>query len=333
MATRPDHVLLSRTDSIGDVVLTLPVAGMLKRGMPGVRVTFLGRVYTAPLLRQCAHVDEVLTFEELQDAGDDGAVRILKERAPNAVVHVFPQPTVAHWCRRAGIPMRVGTSRRPWHWITCNRLVHGGRRKSDLHEAQLNTKLLRPFGFTDVPSLTELASLSGLYAPALDASIRLHLDPARRKVILHPLSKGSAVEWGLDRFAELIGRLDRSTWQVIVTGTATEAERYRPHLPLDPSHAWDAGGTLSLSQLIALIGSCDALVAASTGPLHIAAALGKRAIGLYASERPLHPGRWAPVGRDAHALTTEMPGAAVDAASQVRSITPQQVLRVLERPW
>ena len=46
----------------------------------------------------------------------------------------------------------------------------------------------------------------------------------------------------------------------------------------------------------------DALVAASTGPLHIAAALGKRAIGIYPPIKPMHPGRWAPVGENADYL-------------------------------
>jgi ADP-heptose:LPS heptosyltransferase len=41
------------------------------------------------------------------------------------------------------------------------------------------------------------------------------------------------------------------------------------------------------------------MVAASTGPLHIASALGKKAIGIYSPKRPIHPGRWMPVGKDA----------------------------------
>ena len=44
------------------------------------------------------------------------------------------------------------------------------------------------------------------------------------------------------------------------------------------------------------------LVAASTGPLHIAAALGKKAIGLYAPMRPIHPARWKPIGSNAQYL-------------------------------
>jgi heptosyltransferase-3 len=55
-------------------------------------------------------------------------------------------------------------------------------------------------------------------------------------------------------------------------------------------------GKLSLQQFIAFINHCDVLIAASTGPLHIASALGKKAIGLFAPMRPIHPGRWKPIG-------------------------------------
>jgi hypothetical protein len=35
--------LVSRTDAIGDVVLTLPLCGWIKEACPGARVIFLGR--------------------------------------------------------------------------------------------------------------------------------------------------------------------------------------------------------------------------------------------------------------------------------------------------
>ena len=38
--------LISRPDAIGDVVLTLPMAGRLKQLFPGCRVLLLGRNYT-----------------------------------------------------------------------------------------------------------------------------------------------------------------------------------------------------------------------------------------------------------------------------------------------
>jgi heptosyltransferase-3 len=53
---------------------------------------------------------------------------------------------------------------------------------------------------------------------------------------------------------------------------------------------------------VGFIGACDGLVAAGTGPLHIAAALGIHALGLFPPIKPMDPGRWAPVGVQAEFL-------------------------------
>jgi ADP-heptose:LPS heptosyltransferase len=64
-------------------------------------------------------------------------------------------------------------------------------------------------------------------------------------------------------------------------------------------------GKLNLAEFISLIHNSDALVAASTGPLHLAAASGIHAIGLYAPMRPIFPTRWAPLGKNADFLVIE----------------------------
>ncbi|MFM7105313.1 MAG: glycosyltransferase family 9 protein, partial [Flavobacteriales bacterium] len=58
----------------------------------------------------------------------------------------------------------------------------------------------------------------------------------------------------------------------------------------------------SLDELIQFIGQCQGFVACSTGPMHIAAALGIPTVGLFSPHRPIHPGRWAPLGPNAHYL-------------------------------
>jgi ADP-heptose:LPS heptosyltransferase len=55
-------------------------------------------------------------------------------------------------------------------------------------------------------------------------------------------------------------------------------------------------GKLSLDEYIEFISSANIFVAASTGPLHIAAACGIRAIGIYPPVVPMHPARWQPLG-------------------------------------
>lgn len=329
MAAAPEHIVLSRTDSIGDVMLTLPLAGLLKQRFPNVRITFIGRTYTKPVLQRCAHVDQVLTLEELSATNAPAALRALKA---DALIHVFPKREVARWAKAAGIPMRIGTTNRWWHWTTCTHRVALSRKNSELHEAQLNVKLLKPLGVDTVPDLATLAAWTGFTPPPIDAKYSTWCDAAHRTVILHPGSRGSAVEWGLENYAALMGLLSARGYRVVVTGTRTEAERYRAVLRFDHPLAMDAGGVLSLDELIGVIGASHALVAASTGPLHIAAACGTRAIGLYSPRRPIHPGRWAPIGRDVHALVND-PACASCAAGKpcdcIQRISPARVMELI----
>ena len=74
---------------------------------------------------------------------------------------------------------------------------------------------------------------------------------------------------------------------------------------LEDRRITDLTGKMNLSQLMSFIAACDGLVAASTGPLHLAAALGIRAVGIYPPIRPMHPGRWAPLGRNATYLVLQ----------------------------
>lgn len=323
----PGTIILSRPDNLGDAVLTLPMAGAIKKRSPGTRIIALVKRYTEPLWRQCTHVDGTIALEDLQAAGMNAPDQ-LKKLGADAIVHVFPQREVAHWAKQAGIPLRIGTSHRLWHWGTCNKRVHFSRKKSDLHEAQLNFELLAPFGM-NVPELQKLSPLMGLHLPEADVPMRHLLRPDKINVILHPL-KVTGAAWGLPNFGELMRSMDPARYHVLLTGTKAEAEVYRKALPVELPHITDTGGTLSLEQLMGLIGKVDALVAASTGPLHIAAAAGIRTIGLFNMRRPLHPGRWAPLGPDAHVLVQDPGCPQCKRGQPCDCITRIPVARVLE---
>lgn len=292
----PQHILLSRTDSIGDVVLALPMAQYLQQAFPGVRISFLGRPYTRAVIEACPAVDGFISREDFLS-------KPLQEM-PDAIVHVFPDSQIAFQALRLGIKNRIGTTNRVFHWWTCNRLVRLSRKNADLHESQLNMRLLRPFNIPTAISLDEMASLM-LLEPQVTLPPRLAalLDPAKPKIILHPKSQGSAREWGLENFEVLARMLIQVGYQVFVSGTEAERQAMQPLLQKLEGMVTPVAGLMDLETFIAFIAACDGLVAASTGPLHLAAALGKRAMGIYPSIRPMHPGRWAPVGAHAIALT------------------------------
>ena len=130
------------------------------------------------------------------------------------------------------------------------------------------------------------------------------IDQTKVNVILHPKSKGSAVEWGLNNFSELITLLGSKNYKVFVSGTEADGASMQGFLQRHPE-VINLCGLFSLREFIAFIAMADVLVAASTGPLHIASALGIKAIGLYSSRRPIFPRRWAPLGEKAHALVRD----------------------------
>jgi len=309
--------LISRTDAIGDVVLTLPVAGWLKQQYPGCRVVLIGRAYTAAVAAACPWVDEFLELDALVADGQLSSASLLaamRAYAAAAILHVFPNKLLARLARQAGIPVRIGTRNRLFHWLTCNRLVALSRRHSPLHEAQLNLQLLAPLGYTAPLALPEVAALVHLQAagslrPELQQLLAVR-QPGQLNIILHPRSRGSAREWGLAHFGQLARLLHAAGHRVFISGTLEEgaelaaANWFREHKRY---LAADLTGQLELPEFIAFIAAADGLVAGSTGPLHLAAALGRHALGLYPPIKPMHPGRWGPLGLHAQYLVFDRP--------------------------
>ncbi|MCX6278223.1 MAG: glycosyltransferase family 9 protein [Bacteroidetes bacterium] len=352
------RIILSRTDSIGDVVLTLPMASALKQTFPDCTIIFLGREYTRPVVELCRFVDEFVVW----DVGVQSSrfkvqsskfkvpyysIDLLRDLKADAIIHVFPVEEICRAAKRAGIPIRIATARRFFTWCTCNRLLHIPRKNSNLHESQLNLKMLKGLGIKRDFMLEEISGMYGL--KTAQETVQLYnytsgeepnaprpssLVPRPSSLVLHPKSKGSAREWGLENFSRLIELLPAEKFNILITGTKEEGILMKEFLEQNKGRVTDLTGKLNLYELIELIRSSDALVAASTGPLHIAAALGIRAIGLYAPMRTIFPQRWAPVGTNATFLVIDK--TCNDCRKNmdchcIRSITPEAVAEKLTK--
>lgn len=299
-------IIISRTDNIGDVVLTLPLAHYLKQKYPESEILFLGKKYLKPLIDCCTNIDRFIDWDTLSAMDENEGIHLLKNINAEVIIHVFPRPEIAKMAYKAGVKYRIGTSHRFYNWLYCNKRVDFTRKNSPLHEAQLNFKLAEPLGITAIPSLVELGNsyeLSKL--PTLDDAWKKLIDPNKFNLIIHPLSRGSARNWDWKNYNRLIEILPTDKYKVFVTGTEAESAPINENIVFYHPEVTDTTGKLNFNQLIAFIAHADGLVAASTGPLHIAAALGIKVVGLYPSIRPMHPGRWAPLGPKAKCLALD----------------------------
>ncbi|MGB0402529.1 MAG: glycosyltransferase family 9 protein [Salibacteraceae bacterium] len=298
-------IIISRTDSIGDVMLTLPMAGIIKAQNPNCEIIFIGKNYTEDVIACSENIDRFISWDVLQNQPFAKGAEEINLINADAVFFALPNKALAKMCLKADIPLRIGVANRAFHWLYCNERPMFSRKKSDLHESQLNLKLLEKHFNIGNNSLRKIATYSGFSSKTeLSPSLSKFIDSNKKSVILHPKSQGSAIEWSLKNFQSLAEKLALEGYNVFVTGTEKEGLEIRPNFKFS-SKIIDLSGKMTLIELIAFIDKCDVLVAASTGPLHLAAALNLHALGLYSCKRPIHPGRWAPIGKNADYLVTQ----------------------------
>lgn len=294
----------------------------------------MGSNYTKEIIALSEFVDEFIDYSELVKKNSQEQVSFLKSLKADVIVHVFPVKEIAQLAKKAAIPTRVGTTNRIYHWFTCNNRITLSRKNSDLHEAQLNIQLLGFLqGNTNI-STEEIGTLYGFTKVSKASEEMLNLlDKSKFNLILHPKSKGNGMEWGLKNFDALIKLLPEDKYKIFISGTLEEGKLLRNLISENPE-VTDLTGKFSLREFISFINCCDGLVASGTGPLHLASALGKTTVGLFPSRRPIHPGRWKPIGKNASYLVLDpncekcKKGENCDCISRIE---PKQVLDLLKK--
>jgi len=294
------RVIISRTDSIGDVMLTLPMCAWLKEQYPTIEILFLGKGYTRAIVEAYPKVDLFIDWNDFLNQPKTEKSQNFRDLNADVIIHVFPNKEIASLAKKVRVPMRVGTSHRSYHLLTCTHRLNFTRKKSDLDEAQLNFELLKPFGVKELPSLEEvIKSTAFLKVPKVD--LPKEFSSLKDYTILHPKSQGSAKEWPFEKYISLTNELISKGKTVVFTGTEEEGQKFRKELPESDS-VIDTTGKLTLEQLMVLIHGAKNFVACPTGPLHIAGFYGINTVGLFSPKRPIHPGRWKALGRNVKTL-------------------------------
>ncbi len=288
-------ILIVRTDRIGDVVLSLPMIGVLKSAYPTSSVSFLLRSYTRDLAEGQEHLDRILLY----DSGSERKpffqmLAELRSEKFDAVVVTYPTARLAFLMYFAGIPLRVGTGYR-WYSVLFNKKIFEHRKTAEKHEFEYNFSLLRGLGIVDISaSRPNLVITDEARSEAREVLRSLSLD-SRSFVVLHPGSGGSARDWKPERFGELAARLTKNGREVLVTGGPGEESLIQQVMKVAGGKAVALKAPLRLKTLAALLESAALFVANSTGPLHIAAAVGTPVVAFFPPIRQCSSKRWGPL--------------------------------------
>ncbi|MFH1313150.1 MAG: glycosyltransferase family 9 protein [Candidatus Eisenbacteria bacterium] len=301
--------IVVRTDRIGDLILSLPVAEAIKESHPGAEVYYVTSPRTSEIARACPYVDGVIEYDETSGGIRQvlKLARAVKSLKAETVLILRPTFRVAVALVLAGVRRRVGTAYRLYSFLF-NRPVKEHRKFAEQHEAEYNLSCVRVVldlkkrSHTPVIGVDE--SAESFARDAIDQRGLQH----KGFVIVHPGSGGSARNLTLRSFAKLADMVE-SEFALRVLVTAGEDE-----IPLvDEMDNHRSGESLRLTgiprllDLAAVIAQAKLFVSGSTGPMHLAAAMGTPTLSFFSPVRSCSPRRWGPIGGTASIVMPPVP--------------------------
>jgi ADP-heptose:LPS heptosyltransferase len=108
-----------------------------------------------------------------------------------------------------------------------------------------------------------------------------------RFAVLNPSAGWVSKRWPPDRFAELMDLMHTEGIDSVLIGGKADRETSAAVKQSVKSKVADLTGETSILELVALLSLCSVHVGGDTGSSHLAAALGRPAVGLYSITNPL----------------------------------------------
>ncbi len=283
--------LIIRTDRIGDVMLSLPVAQILRQRMPDAEIHMMVRKPITDLIAGQPSIDRVMPYNNRSMAK---MIRTIREQHFDVAILLHPTIPLSLELFLARIPRRIGTGFR-WYSFLFNKRVYEHRKPSEKHEITYNLRMITPLGIrkTSIPPSLVIHEREKGKARALLKSNGVN---AKRFILIHPGSGGSTLAWPEQNYAALVSLLVQGTdYQLVLTGNTDEKKVTNRIKANGSARIVDMAGRTTLTELASIISLAQLFIGNSTGPMHIASATGTPVITFFPPSRANRKTRWAPL--------------------------------------
>lgn len=296
------EILIVRLRSIGDVVLLTPSLAALHAWRPDLRLRVLVEPGCAAILEGNPAVAEIIVSR-----GFFGTVRQLRRYRWAVAYNQHSGPTSAILTAASGAPLRVCWEGRQYSFLYNVSVAPADRvmGRSHLHTVE---QQIAQFYWTGlprgpIPPTTVYPNRGELSAMASKLAVR-GIEAGQGYAVFHPGGTFFTKRWPVENLADIV------RWVKEKYGLA-------PVVVLGPADGDVAAGvrqwlgplavifdSLDLRELIALIAGARLYVGNDSGPLHIAAALGRRCVSIFGSSSSE---RWRPWETDYRLVQNDFP--------------------------
>lgn len=277
------RILIIKPSSMGDIIHGLLIAESIKRQLPEVRIDWVVRREFAPLVRLAQAVNRIYIFE--RDGGISGFVRLIREIRTERYDWVLDMQGLARsgiltFFSKAG--RKVGRSdAREGAGLAYGEKTAALPRGKPIHAVKILAGFLKVLGLN-----VELPESIRFKPTSFDFSLPTLEDDSRR-LLIFPESRRVGKNWPGYESLTRYGLSARSNLQIIWCG----------HVPFTPvksidSERWiNLTGKTGIDQLPQLMESAHCVLSNDSGPMHLAAALGRPLVAIFG---PTDPARFGP---------------------------------------
>lgn len=286
-----DRVGIVMLSATGDVVWTLPVVNAIKRAHPNAHVTWTLHPGPATLVDGHPSVDEIVRFDRSRGwRGFRDVRRELASRPFDVVLDLqtyFKAGLVTAFARA---PVKLGFDRaraRDLNWLfTTHRLQPMPVR----HMQDQFLEFPRALGIDPEPVTWEL----GPWPEEREWQREFHASFDRPVAALVIATTKPEKDWPAERWAEIADILvGRYGLQPVLVGGRSERElRAEAVIRARARHAPVSALGSGLRRLVSILDGAAVVISPDTGPMHIAAALGRPVIALMGFTNPKRTGPW-----------------------------------------
>lgn len=305
------RIVIAKTNHIGDVAISLPMATWIKLSYPKAKVILMANGATCEIARMNKNIDETHDWQIIINSHDP--VVQLRRLKADVFIHASPCKKMANLVKQAEIPIRVGSVFRVYHWHTCNRLAMISRRPG-LNKRILDLQYLTALDMKVDVTEHDLPALYQVKQSQLKKAHQAFLAKDKFNLVIHPGARTAQPDgWSIANYKALIAELDKDKFHILISGVAEEREKFAELLAIDG--VVDLMGRMTLASYFNFLRYVDGLISGSTGPLHLACAQNKPVLGLYRHKKS-YIKRWGPIGSNSSVLS---------ARGGVNNISVQQV--------
>jgi len=322
------EIILSRTDRIGDVVLTTSTFAPLRQRFPEAKIRILVEPSLVPLLSESDGIQPVAC-----DPGK-GAKGIHLQRVKqwreyfrktpaDCILFLHPDNDLQIAAFLAGIPIRIGYRKQIGRFSLTDTIPYR-RHLGEKHEAACNFDLLERIGCPLPSNLQPVLSVSS------------EQPPPSPYAIFHPAAFGNKPRWPAKHYANLAKSISQEFgWKIILIGSESSPKTFEAirAAGVAAENLEDRGGKDSLLKTAELLKKAEIVISRDSGPAHLAAAMGAPLVCLMGQCDPIHsPTRWAPLGLQVRTLVSDLPPLKGESRDNrwercFEAIQPDEVLR------